>query len=77
MRGIGSLPCPQEPAVWVRDHLSGILLSSMVTEVLALYPSPVADTTTASEFFHQEKNHNGPHTFQIDLSLKGSTVSYH
>lgn len=78
MRGMGSFPCPQEPVVWVRDHLSGILLSSMVTGVLALCLSPAADTGTASEFFHQEKkNHSSPHPFQIDLSLKGSTVSYH
>lgn len=78
MRGMGSFPCPQEPVVWVRDHLSGILLSSMVTGVLALCLSPAADTATASEFFHQEKkNHSSPHPFQIDLSLKGSTVSYH
>lgn len=55
MRGMGSFPCPQEPVVWVRDHLSGILLSSMVTGVLALCLSPAADTATASEFFHQEK----------------------
>lgn len=72
MRGIGSFPCPQEPAVWVRDHLSGILLGRMVKGVLALYPSPAADTATASEFFHQEKHHSGPHPFQIDLRHKGS-----
>lgn len=55
MRGMGSFPCPQEPVVWVRDHLLGILLSSMGKGVLALCLSPAADTATASEFFHQEK----------------------
>lgn len=55
MRGIGSFPCPQEPAVWVRDHLSGILLGSMGKGVLALCPSPAADTATASDFFPPRK----------------------
>lgn len=41
--------------VWVRDHLPGILLGSMVHRVLAIGPRPAADTAAAREFFYQEK----------------------
>lgn len=65
--------------VWVRDHLPGILLGSMVHRVLAIGPRPAADTAAAREFFYQEKKKKNLTAATIHFKwIPGSTeVQFH